>query len=128
MRRRHFDQEEEGMRLCLRHAGIPRGAAVQLCRCIFVQSPYCAGAEDAVHAGMHTTHARVFPALREEGIAHGICSMLVPRRSESWSGSLRSDSGDQWAAISPSRMTWYATRAQGCAGDHSCTRDSSFTP
>jgi len=57
------------------------------------------------HAGMHGTHTWVYPAFREEGISHGTCPILVPIRSESQSGSLRSDNGGQWAAISPSRMT-----------------------
>ena len=44
MRGRPPDHGEEGMRLGLRHAGMPRGTAVQLCLCLSVQSPCCAGA------------------------------------------------------------------------------------
>ncbi len=57
MRRRHADQGEEGMRLGLRHAGMPRGTAAHLCLCLSVQLPCCAGAEDAVHAGIPSSGA-----------------------------------------------------------------------
>ena len=61
MRGRPPDHGEEGRRLSLRHAGVHRETSAQLRTCTSGQQRCCAGVEDAVHAGMHTTHACVSP-------------------------------------------------------------------